>query len=137
MTIQTALKKSYRLKFALVTETFKPEINGVAMTLGKITERLTNNQHQVQVIRPKQSNFDTPSNTPNFKEHLVTGMPIPFYKHLKFGLPAKNRLIKLWSEIKPDVVHIMAAGRIIKTGGPELALQLEAEGYDKYVQVAA
>ena len=110
MTIQTALKKSYRLKFALVTETFKPEINGVAMTLGKITEHLTNNQHQVQVIRPKQSNFDTPSNTPNFKEHLVTGMPIPFYKHLKFGLPAKNRLIKLWSETKPDVIHIATEG---------------------------
>jgi hypothetical protein len=46
MTIQTALKKSYRLKFALVTETFKPEINGVAMKLRKIREHLTNNQHQ-------------------------------------------------------------------------------------------
>ena len=52
MTKPSAVKQSHRLKFALVTETFKPEINGVAMTLGKITERLTNNQHQVQVIRP-------------------------------------------------------------------------------------
>jgi glycosyltransferase involved in cell wall biosynthesis len=110
MTIQTSEKKSYRLKLALVTETFKPEINGVAMTLGKITEHLTNNQHQVQVIRPKQSNLDTRSNTANFKEHLVIGMPIPFYKHLKFGLPAKNRLIKLWSETKPDVIHIATEG---------------------------
>ena len=110
MTKKKDLKQSHRLKFALVTETFKPEINGVAMTLGKITEQLSNNQHQVQVIRPKQSNLDAPSNTPNFKEYLVSGMPIPFYKHLKFGFPAKNRLIKLWSEIKPDVVHIATEG---------------------------
>ncbi len=37
---------------------------------------------------------------------------------------------RLLDHIKPDVVHIMAAGRIIKTGGPELAHRLEAEGYD-------
>ena len=31
--------------------------------------------------------------------------------------------------IKPDVVHIMANGRIIKSGGPELALEVEKNGY--------
>ena len=36
---------------------------------------------------------------------------------------------RLLDHIKPDVVHIMAAGRIIKTGGPELALQVENKGY--------
>ena len=36
---------------------------------------------------------------------------------------------RLLDHIKPDVVHIMAAGRIIKTGGPELALEVEANGY--------
>lgn len=36
---------------------------------------------------------------------------------------------RLLDHIKPDVVHIMAAGRIIKTGGPELALQVENNGY--------
>ena len=33
--------------------------------------------------------------------------------------------------IKPDHVHVMLAGRIVKSGGPELALRLEDEGYDK------
>ena len=110
MTKLTDIKQTHRLKFALVTETFKPEINGVAMTLGKITDCLSNNQHQVQVIRPKQNNQDAPADMQNFKEVLVTGMPIPFYKHLKFGFPAKNRLIKLWSGNKPDVVHIATEG---------------------------
>jgi Fe-S cluster assembly ATP-binding protein len=37
---------------------------------------------------------------------------------------------RLLDHIKPDVVHIMSDGRIIKTGGPELALQVETEGYE-------
>ena len=110
MTQHADFKQSHRLKFALVTETFKPEINGVAMTLGKIADHLSNNLHQVQVIRPKQSSLDNAINTANFKEHLVVGMAIPFYKHLKFGFPAKNRLIKLWADNKPDVVHIATEG---------------------------
>ena len=44
---------------------------------------------------------------------------------------------RLLDYIKPDRVHVMAAGRIVASGGPELALELEREGYDKYVRVAA
>ena len=36
---------------------------------------------------------------------------------------------RLLDHIKPDYVHIMADGRIIKTGGPELALEVETNGY--------
>jgi Fe-S cluster assembly ATP-binding protein len=39
--------------------------------------------------------------------------------------------------IEPDFVHVFVAGRIAEQGGPELAEQLEAEGYDKYVRAAA
>jgi Fe-S cluster assembly ATP-binding protein len=38
--------------------------------------------------------------------------------------------------IKPDHVHVFVNGRIAEQGGPELADQLEAEGYDKYVRAA-
>lgn len=44
---------------------------------------------------------------------------------------------RLLDYIKPDVVHIMAAGKIVKSGGPELALQLEAEGYETILKGAA
>lgn len=40
---------------------------------------------------------------------------------------------RLLDYLKPDVVHVMADGQIQKTGGPDLALELEREGYDKYV----
>ena len=44
---------------------------------------------------------------------------------------------RLLDYIKPDRVHVLAAGRIVASGGPELAHQLEAEGYDKYGAEAA
>ena len=40
---------------------------------------------------------------------------------------------RLLDFIKPDVVHVMAAGRIVKSGGAELALELENSGYAEYV----
>jgi Fe-S cluster assembly ATP-binding protein len=43
---------------------------------------------------------------------------------------------RLLDYIKPDRVHVLAGGRIVASGGPELALQLEAEGYDKYARAA-
>ena len=43
---------------------------------------------------------------------------------------------RLLDYIKPDVVHVLSNGKIVKTGGPELALELEAEGYANYEKVA-
>jgi Fe-S cluster assembly ATP-binding protein len=37
---------------------------------------------------------------------------------------------RLLEYVKPDRVHVLAAGRIVKSGGPELAFQLESEGYE-------
>jgi Fe-S cluster assembly ATP-binding protein len=44
---------------------------------------------------------------------------------------------RLLDYIKPDRVHVLSAGRIVASGGPELAHELEAEGYDKYAGVPA
>ena len=44
---------------------------------------------------------------------------------------------RLLDYIKPDKVHVLAAGRIVASGGPELAHELEAEGYDKFLPTAA
>jgi Fe-S cluster assembly ATP-binding protein len=43
---------------------------------------------------------------------------------------------RLLDFIKPDYVHVMADGKIVKSGGPELALQLEESGYAAYREVA-
>lgn len=44
---------------------------------------------------------------------------------------------RLLDHIRPDVVHVMARGRIVKTGGPELALELERNGYRDFAEEAA
>jgi Fe-S cluster assembly ATP-binding protein len=44
---------------------------------------------------------------------------------------------RLLDYIKPDRVHVLAKGRIVASGGPELALELERDGYDKYLKAAA
>ena len=44
---------------------------------------------------------------------------------------------RLLDHIRPDVVHVMAKGRIVKSGGPELAEELERNGYRDYAEAAA
>ena len=44
---------------------------------------------------------------------------------------------RLLDHIKPDRIHVLAGGRIVKTGGPELAMELESDGYDKFLGEAA
>lgn len=44
---------------------------------------------------------------------------------------------RLLDYIQPDRVHVLVRGRVVASGGPELALQLEREGYDRYLQAAA
>jgi len=43
---------------------------------------------------------------------------------------------RLLDYIKPDKVHVLAGGRIVASGGPELALELERSGYDQYASAA-
>jgi Fe-S cluster assembly ATP-binding protein len=42
---------------------------------------------------------------------------------------AITHYVRLLEELKPDAVHILVAGRIVKSGGPELADVLERDGY--------
>ena len=98
------------LRIAVVTETYPPDINGVANTLSKIVEALTLKGHTVCLVRPRYALHDFPQTLDNFSEYLVQGFPIPFYKQLRMGLPAQKVLTRLWTQDKPDVVHIATEG---------------------------
>ena len=98
-----------KLRIAVVTETYPPEINGVAMTISRMVEGLRQ-YHDVELIRPRQDKQDIAKNEPTLQEVLVRGFPIPRYPGLKLGLPAKRRLIRLWTENRPDVVHLVTEG---------------------------
>ncbi len=98
------------LRIAIVTETYPPEVNGVAMTIGRLVAGLQSRQHQVQLVRPRQGRADSPASRPNFEEVLKAGVPIPRYDALRMGLPAKQALVRLWSLKRPDIVHIVTEG---------------------------
>ena len=53
------------------------------------------------------------------------------------GMVVITHYQRLLNYIVPDVVHVLAKGRVVKTGGKELALELEAKGYAQYVGEAA
>ena len=98
------------MRIAVVTETYPPEINGVAMTIGRMVSALQERNHQIQLIRPRQHSQENPAHAENFEEVLQRGMPIPRYDGLKMGLPAKSALVRLWSIKRPDIVHIATEG---------------------------
>jgi glycosyltransferase involved in cell wall biosynthesis len=101
-------KKSLRL--AIVTETYPPEVNGVAKSLSRFVEGLCALNHEIQLIRPRQHSDKTAQPRSDLQEVLTSGLPIPNYPNLKMGLPAKKRLISHWMKRRPDVVHIVTEG---------------------------
>ncbi len=98
------------LRIAVVTETYLPEVNGVAITISRMVAGLQQRQHQIQLIRPRQHRHDNAANSPGFEEVLQRGVAIPRYASLKMGLPAKQALLRLWSLQRPDLVHLVTEG---------------------------
>ncbi len=106
----SARNKSRRLRIAMVTETYLPDINGVAMTMGRLVDGLREREHTIQLIRPRQFPNEVPARAPYFEEVLHRGLAIPGYDVLKLGFPAKGKLLRLWKIKRPDVVHIVTEG---------------------------
>jgi glycosyltransferase involved in cell wall biosynthesis len=98
------------LRIAIVTETYPPEVNGVAITLSRVVAGLRARQHDVQLIRPRQSPAETAAASDGFQEVLLRGLPIPRYPDLKMGVPSRKALVSLWTRRRPDVVHIVTEG---------------------------
>jgi glycosyltransferase involved in cell wall biosynthesis len=98
------------MRIAVVTETWPPEVNGVAVTLSKLIHHLGRRQHTIQLIRPRQDKNDEGLEHIGWSELLLRGLPIPRYPQLKLGLPSKKALIKAWSTKRPDLVHIATEG---------------------------
>lgn len=104
------LRRLSSLRVSLVTETYLPEINGVAMTLGRLVDAMRERGHTVEVVRPRQADGDAAHYADSLEEVLVKGLPIPGYPELRFGLPATRTLRQRWAAQRPDIVHIATQG---------------------------
>jgi glycosyltransferase involved in cell wall biosynthesis len=95
------------LHVELVTETYPPDVNGVALTVQSLENGLRQLGHTVGVVRPQR---DDESPRPDPDVMLVEGAPIPRYPGLRFGLPAGKRLTARWQAQRPDAVYIATEG---------------------------
>lgn len=98
------------VNIAIVTETFPPEVNGVAMTFGVIARELGRRGHDVTVYRPNRRELSDGERNPNFREVRLSGMPVPGYPQLRMGLPAHRYLRQRWKADRPDIVHVATEG---------------------------
>lgn len=96
------------LRITLVSETFPPEINGVANTLGRLSEGLRVRGHQVEVVRPRQAS-DAPGNSDDTLL-LCRGWPLPGYPGLQWGEVSMHKLWRRWRRLRPDVLYIATEG---------------------------
>ncbi|WP_224770879.1 glycosyltransferase family 4 protein [Pseudomonas sp. FEN] len=96
------------LHITLITETFPPEINGVANTLGRLCDGLRARGHQIELVRPRQ-NCDQarPSDTELL---LCRGWPLPGYPGLQWGQSSMHKLLRRWKRQRPDVLYIATEG---------------------------
>jgi len=108
--VDTYLPARRSLRVAVVTETYPPEINGVAATIARAVEGLHERGHEMQLVRLRQDKADQAAQEDRYAEVLMRGLPIPRYPQLKMGLPSKRALLRLWSTHRPDVVHIVTEG---------------------------
>jgi len=95
------------MRIALVSETYPPEMNGVAMTVLRTVDFLRRRGHRVELVRPRH-----PGDARNDADDELTlpGLPLPMYRDLRFGLPATRYLRRHWRALRPDVVHIATEG---------------------------
>jgi glycosyltransferase involved in cell wall biosynthesis len=98
------------MRVSLVTETYPPEINGVALTVQSLAHGLRDLGHEVSLVRPRQSESDAAESNDGLSELLVPGAALPRYPGLRFGMPVIGRLRSFWKMQKPDAVYIATEG---------------------------
>ena len=97
------------MRYAVVTETWPPEINGVALTVQALAHGLLARGHAVEVVRPRQpgDRHDPAGERSDgaLATLLMRGAALPRYPGLRFGLPAMRALGRHWRQARPDAVY--------------------------------
>lgn len=98
------------LRIGVVTETYPPEINGVAFTVARWVEGLRRRSHVVQLVRTRQGDQDAPASGDCPETLRLPGFRIPGYPQLQGGWPARRAVLAQWRLARPDLVHIVTEG---------------------------
>lgn len=95
------------MRISYVTETWPPEINGVALTAARTVSWLRERGHAVGLIRPCQQGEAARDDD---EEWRTAGMPIPLYPDLRLGLATVATLQRRFAAAPPDLVHVSTPG---------------------------
>ena len=97
--------KKKKLKIAIFTDTYLPEINGVATSIERFSRLLANDGHRLMIFCPKYGLYkDIPY--PGIEIKRYSSVRFPTNKEVKVSLPFVNKVIQDLKEFQPDVVHI-------------------------------
>ncbi len=98
------------MRIAVVTETWPPEVNGVALTVQHFVQQMQSLGHQVELSRPTQPTDHAASPTSDLQQHLVRGVRLPRYPDLRLGMPSAAMFRRNWSLRRPDAVYVATEG---------------------------
>lgn len=91
---------------------------------------------QLAVLQPQFAILDETDSGLDIDALKIVAASVNAARAPERGLLVITHYQRLLDYIKPDRVHVLAKGRIVTSGGPELALELERDGYDKYLRAA-
>ena len=92
-------------------------------------EKKRNEILQMSVLEPKLAILDETDSGLDIDALKIVAKGVNALRHPKRAMIVVTHYQRLLSEIVPDFVHVLANGRIVRSGGPELALELEEKGY--------
>jgi Fe-S cluster assembly ATP-binding protein len=93
-------------------------------------EKKRNEMLQMLMLQPKFAILDETDSGLDIDALKIVAKAVNSLRGPNFGAIVITHYHRILDHIKPDVVHVMMNGRIVKTGGPELALEIEKKGYD-------
>lgn len=96
------------MRIGIVSETYPPEINGVALTVHSLAAGLAARGHSIDLIRPRQP--QPYGDEAGIDALELRGGALPRYPGLRFGLPAGHTLHQHWSKQRPDAVYVATEG---------------------------
>lgn len=97
------------MRISYVSETYPPELNGVALTVDRTVRYLRERGHAVDLIRPRQPGDDAAGES-DPSQWLTAGWPIPMYPDLRFGFATAAALRRRFAQTRPDLVHLATPG---------------------------
>ena len=100
-------------------------------------EKKRNEILQMAILEPKMCILDETDSGLDVDAMKLVSEGVNSLRDAGRGFLVITHYQRLLDHIKPDVVHIMANGRIVKTGGPELALEVENNGYSEILAEVA